>query len=60
MNGLPQAGLLTKIELTALLAAGGYHEVPTVPYLFTHTSNGVMFNLVVNDFGVSYTQREWY
>ena len=55
MYGLPQAGLLAKTELTAHLAAGGYHEDPLVPCLFTHVSNGVKFSLVVDDFGVSYT-----
>ena len=54
MYGLPQAGLLAKSELTAHLASGGYHEDSTIPCLFKHVSNGVLFSLVVDDFGVSY------
>jgi hypothetical protein len=55
MYGLPQAGLLAKQELEEHLAAGGYHQSPTVPCLFVHDTNGVMFSLVVDDFGVTYT-----
>jgi hypothetical protein len=55
MYGLPQAGLLAKQELQDHLALGGYHQSATVPCLFIHESNGVMFSLVVDDFGVTYT-----
>jgi len=57
MYGLPQAGLLAKSELTAHLATGGYHEDPLIPCLFKHVSNGVLFSLVVDDFGVSYNDH---
>jgi len=57
MYGLPQAGLLAKQELQEHLALGGYHQSSTVPCLFIHESNGVMFSLVVDDFGVTYTDR---
>jgi hypothetical protein len=58
MYGLPQAGLLSQITLTAHLVSHGYREDPQVPCLFRHLSNGVTFSLVVDDFGVKYTSRD--
>ena len=56
MYGLPQAGLLAHQRLIKHLAAHGYIQTQTA-CLFAHTSNGTVFTLVVDDFGVKYTTR---
>ena len=57
MYGLPQAGLLAQQALKAHLAAAGYHEQWDVPCLFRHDTNSITFALVVDDFGIKYTDR---
>ena len=57
MYGLPQAGLLAKKRLEEHLATEGYFQDEFVPCLFTHVSNGVTFTLVVDDFGIKYTDK---
>ena len=57
MYGLPQAGLLAQERLVAHLAEHGYTQSKNVPCLFTHASNGLTFTLVVDDFGIKYTDR---
>ena len=54
MYGLPQAGLLAQQRLVKHLSRHGYTETPT-PCPFRHTSNGTVFALVVDDFGIKYT-----
>ena len=56
MYGLPQAGLLAQQRLFKHLTTQGYHETAT-PCLFRHTSNGITFALVVDDFGIKYTSE---
>ena len=56
MYGLPQAGLLAQQRLITHLAAHGYHQTST-DCLFRHQSNGTDFSLVVDDFGVKYTNK---
>jgi len=56
MYGLPQAGRLAQDALLAQLAQHGYHQTQT-SMLFRHTDNGTTFSLVVDDFGVKYTNR---
>jgi len=56
--GLPQAGLLAQEQLIKHLALSGYHQCPQVPCLFKHDSNGIAFTLVVDDFGIKYTDKE--
>jgi hypothetical protein len=56
MYGLPQAGLLAQQRLIKHLAAHGYIQTQTA-CLFAHTTNGTVFTLVVDDFGVKYTTR---
>jgi len=58
MYGLPQAGLLAQERLIKHLALSGYHHCPRVPCLFKHDSKGVAFTLVVDDFGIKYTDKE--
>jgi hypothetical protein len=55
MYGLPQAGRLANDRLTAFLAPHGYAPVPITPGLWKHDSRDVFFTLVVDDFGVKYT-----
>ena len=54
MYGLPQAGLLAQQRLITHLALHGYLQTPT-PCLFKHATNGTVFTLVVDDFGIKYT-----
>lgn len=56
LYGLPEAGLLSQQQLVARLAAADYIQTAT-PCLFRHVSNGVTFALVVDDFGVKYTDK---
>ena len=54
MYGLPHAGKIAQDVLLHRLAADGYHQTDT-PCLFRHHNNGVAFTLVVDDFGVKFT-----
>ena len=56
MYGLPQAGYLAQQRLIEHLRKHQYHQTDT-PCLFRHASNGTTFALVVDDFGVKYTDR---
>ena len=53
MYGLPQAGLLAQQRFITHLTSHGYHQTDTT-CLFRHVSNGTVFSLVVEDFGVKY------
>ena len=53
--GLPQAGKLAQDRLIKHLAKHGYHQATNTPCLFRHSSNSVAFTLVVDDFGIKYT-----
>ena len=55
MYGLPQAGRIASDRLTAFLAPHGYAPVPITPGLWKHNASDLMFTLVVDDFGVKYT-----
>jgi hypothetical protein len=55
MYGLPQAGLLAQQRLIQHLGGSGYMQSDIVPCLFRHIDNGVTFVLVVDDFGIQYT-----
>jgi hypothetical protein len=55
MYGLPQAGLLAQQRLVTHLGVNGYTQSDVVPCLFRHKDNGVTFVLVVDDFGIKYT-----
>jgi hypothetical protein len=49
-----ETGLLALQRLIAHLAHHGYKQTPT-PCLFPYDSNGTVFTLVVDDFGIKYT-----
>ena len=55
MYGLPQAGLLSQLQLVSLLYESGYHQTST-PMLFRHATRDITFCLVVDDFGVKYSK----
>ena len=57
MYGLPQAGLLAQQRPITHLASEGYHQTDTT-CLFRHVTNGAVFSLVVDDFGVKYTNMD--
>jgi Reverse transcriptase (RNA-dependent DNA polymerase) len=55
MYGLKQAGRLANDQLTKFLAEAGYHPCPITPGLWTHETRPIWFSLVVDDFGIKYT-----
>ena len=55
--GLPHAGKLANEKLVAVLATAGYREAKNTPCLFINDKNDVKFTLVVDDFGVKYTNK---
>ena len=56
--GLTSAGRLSQDRLIAHLAQHGYNQAAHTPCLFTHSSNGIAFALVVDDFLVKYHTQE--
>jgi hypothetical protein len=52
--GLPQAGRLAQLKLTALLAKHGYVPAPNTPCLFKHLIHPIAFTLVVDDFAIKF------
>jgi hypothetical protein len=58
MPGLKQAGRIANDRLQKHLAQFGYAPVPRTPSLWTHASRPVTFSLVVDDFGVKYTDKK--
>ena len=57
MYGLPQAGRLANDQLIKFLAPHGYEPVPLTPGLWRHTTRDIIFSLVVDDFGIRYTNK---
>ena len=55
--GLKQAGRLSRDPLTKNLASNGYAPVPHTPSLWRHHTSDPMFSLVVDNFGIKYTQK---
>jgi hypothetical protein len=58
MYGLPQAGKLANNRLRKFLAPYGYVPCPVTPGLWTHLHSDLMFTLVVDDFGIRYTNKQ--
>ena len=56
MYGLPQARLLAQNRLITHLATHGYHQTEAT-CLFRHQDNSTDFSLVVDDFGVKYSNK---
>jgi hypothetical protein len=57
MYGLPQAGIIAYKALKAHLAPHGYHPCKHTPGLWKHESRNLQFCLVVDDFGVKYSNK---
>ena len=57
MYGLPHAGRIANDALIAYLAPFGYAPCELTPGLWRHDTDDLAFTLVVDDFGVRYTQR---
>jgi hypothetical protein len=57
MYGLPQAGKLANEQLIQLLTPHGYCPVPLTPGLWRHDTRDLTFSLVVDDFGIKYTNK---
>ena len=55
MPGFRQAGLHAHEHVTSLLLKHGYYQ--TQPCMFTHNTDPTFFALVVDDYGVKYTDR---
>jgi hypothetical protein len=53
MPGFRQAGFHAHHQLIDVLKADGYYQVQ--PCLFTHHTDNIYFGLVVDDFGIKYT-----
>ncbi len=58
MYGLPQLGLIANELLEKQLNRHGYWQSKLVPGLWKHDTRPIQFTLVVDDFGVKYTQQE--
>jgi hypothetical protein len=57
MYGLPQAGRLANDRLTKFLEPRGYVPCTHTHGLWRNTKSDLMFTLVVDDFGIRYTQE---
>ena len=57
MYGLPQAGILANDLLSQRLKEHGYYQMRHTDSLWSHTSRPITFSLVVDDFGVKYTNK---
>jgi hypothetical protein len=57
MYGLKQAGKLANDLLQQNLGAYGYAPTPVTPGLWTHATRPISFTLVVDDFGISYSNK---
>jgi hypothetical protein len=58
MYGLPQAGKLANDRLRHFLAPYGYVPCPVTPGLWKHLHSDLMFTLVVDNFGIRYTNKQ--
>ena len=58
MYGLVQAGRIANNHPVAHLKTYGYHQSSTTPGLFSHATRAISFCLVVDDFGITYVNRE--
>jgi hypothetical protein len=58
MYGLPQAGILGNKKLTKHLEPYGYVPTKHTPGLWHHRTRPITFSLVVNNFGIKYTNKD--
>ena len=55
--GLKQAERLASNRLTKNLARNGYALIPHTPSLWCHHTSYLVFSLVIDNFGIKYTQK---
>jgi hypothetical protein len=58
MYGLPQAGILAFNQLKTHLTTHDYAPCTHTPGLWTHSTRDITFSLVVDDFGIKYTNHD--
>jgi hypothetical protein len=58
MYGLPQAGIIANQLLTRRLQPHGYYQCRHTPGLWRHQWRPILFSLVVDDFGISYVDKQ--
>jgi hypothetical protein len=58
MYGLPQSGILAFNQLKNHLSTHDYAPCTHTPGIWTHSTRNITFSLVVNDFGIKYTNRD--
>ena len=58
MYGLPQAGILAQDLLAKRLEEHGYYQSNIIPGLWKHKTRPILFSLVVDDFGIKYSNKE--
>jgi hypothetical protein len=58
MYVFPQAGILSFNHLKTNLATHDYAPCTHTPGLWTHSTRDITFSLVVDDFGIKYTNRD--
>eukprot|EP00957_Ditylum_brightwellii_P204711 15340491-Ditylum_brightwellii.AAC.1 len=56
--GLPQASCIAHDQLIKHLKTYGYSPCKFIPSLWRHETTDIVFCLVLDDFGVKYTQKE--
>ena len=55
--GLKQSGKIAYSDLVAHLKTSGYHKAPRTKGLFLHDTQDISFTLVVDYFGIKYTNK---
>mmetsp|Transcript_39157 Transcript_39157/g.55119 ORF Transcript_39157/g.55119 Transcript_39157/m.55119 type:complete len:103 (+) Transcript_39157:34-342(+) len=58
MYSLPQAGYIRYEQLKKFLTPHGYHKCNIMPRLWKYATRPIQFCLVVDDFGVKYTNKD--
>jgi hypothetical protein len=58
MYGLPQAGILAFNQIKNHLTTHDYAPCTHTPGLCTHSTRNITFSLVVDNFGIKYTNRD--
>jgi hypothetical protein len=57
MYGLPQSGILAYDQLVRNLSTHGYAHCTHTPGLWSQSTRHITFYLVVDDFGIKYTNK---
>ena len=58
MYGIPQAGILSYLDLCQQLQKFNFFSSKITPGLWTYQNRPISFSLVVDDFGIKYTNVE--